>query len=707
MDYRMSIAAAISEALAAEPFSQTQSAADIEELLEVPRSRDMGDHAFPCFFLAKALRKGPPMIAADLAKILEPWVRGDDGIAEVQAVGPYVNFFVNKADLAAQVVPAILNGEFTEPRPRSGQRTMIEYSQPNTHKAFHVGHMRNVALGDALVRIAEWSGDEVVAANYIGDVGAHIAKCLWYYRTQFSGDVPATLRGEFLGDLYAKASDLLDPTLLTRAPHPKIRTARVTAIEPHPSNDKWQVVQVDSGSSKHSVVCGGSGFAVDDIVAYAPQGSSVGGRRVEVADKKGVPSDGMICSEKEISLGDDRNTIHVFPPDTPLGEEIIELMRIEGALPDDVRVQDVIAEREQGVTSVLKALEAGEPELTALWKETRQWSLDDFDAIYDWVGARFDHCFYESDVGDSGKAIVKEYYEKGVFVQSDGAIGADLTPFKLPFFLLLKSNGTGLYSTKDLALAQLKFDKFKIDNSVYVVGDEQSLHFQQVFKTLEMMGYERARNCFHLAYGMVSVPSGKMSSRKGNMILFSALKEGLTTTIRERFLDKYTGEWPEAEIEEAARRIAIATIRYGMLNQDSKKGIVFDMDRWTDQSGNTGPYMMYAYARTRSILNRIGDYDRSAADWSLLTHETEQNLLRRLGTFHEVVATAAERYEPSGICVFLYELAKDLSRMYAACSAVHAETETLKVTRAAVIEATGLVLRQGLALIGIETLERM
>lgn len=708
MDHEATIARALSAALAKEPFSQSCTPDDLRGLIEVPKDARMGDHAFPCFSFAKTLRRSPPQIAAELAGAISLPELQQGGISAVETVGPYLNFRIDRAALARTLMPAILSGSFLAPRPPTGRRVMIEYSQPNTHKAFHVGHTRNVALGDSLVRIFEWIGHSVVAANYIGDVGTHIAKCLWYYRTYFRGEVPATHRGEFLGQLYSKADELLDFSTLTRAPHLDIVAALVTAILPHPSRGDLQVVTLEARPGESTtVVCGGTGYATGNVVAYAPPGSLVGGRRVATADKDGVESVGMICSEKEISLSDDAQQIAVLPSDTPLGTEVTEVFRVAGALPAERLVSAEIRERQAGVSATLKALEAGGTEVHALWEETRRWSLDEFDEIYEWLDARFDHFFYESEVGDAGKQIVQEYLEKGVLVRSEGAVGADLSAFDLPFLLVLKSDGTGLYSTKDLALARLKFDQFEIDLSIYVVDVGQSLHFQQVFRTLELMGYEKARDCFHLAYGMVMVPEGKMSSRKGNVILFSKLKEQLLDHIRQQFLDKYASEWSGDEIAEAARRIAIGTIKYGMLNHDPRKNIVFDLAEWTQPTGNTGPYLMYAFTRTRSILRELEGYDPDLADWSLVVHETESSLIRRLQGFPGVVEQAAVEHSPHGICLYLYDLARDFSRMYTECTVLRAEPPALKMARAALVDATGRILECGLGLLGIRTLERM
>ena len=707
MDYRQRIAEILEKVLAGPGFETEKPTPELLALIEVPKDSSMGDLAFPCFLLAKVLRKAPPAIATELESAVSREL-GDGGLfSRVVAVGPYLNFHVNKLDLTARLLPEILSGELLARREARNERVMIEYSQPNTHKPFHVGHTRNVALGDALVRSCEWAGYDVVAANYIGDVGAHIAKCLWVYQSELTGEVPEKNRGEFLGGLYTRATELLDFTTLTRAPHLGILTARVTAVADHPSNEKWKVVTVNIRGAETSVVCGGTGYGVGDVVAYAPVGRRVAGREVTVTDRDGVLSHGMICSKKEITLGEARDEIHVFADDSPVGEEIAELLRIDGALPRERSVIEEMRSRERGVSKVLQDLEAGEPEITKLWRETRQWSLDEFAEIYKWLDVRFDHDFFESDVADAGKEIVKKYLGAGVFVVSEGAVGADLSRFKLPFLLLLKSDGTGLYATKDLALAQLKFDEFHIDRSVYVVGEEQILHFQQVFRTLELMGHERARLCHHLAYGLVVLPEGKMSSRKGNVILFSQLQERLIARLRSEFLDKFQDEWSEDEIIEAARRLAVATIKYGMLNTDSRKSIVFDLEEWTAKRGNTGPYLMYAYTRTRSILRELGDIDRSLRDWSLLVHEKEQELVRRLAAFTDVACQAAESYQPQYICMYLYDLSRDFSRMYEVCHVKRAETPELQVTRAGLVEATGLVIQKGLELLGIRTLERM
>ncbi|MCH9047130.1 MAG: arginine--tRNA ligase [SAR324 cluster bacterium] len=570
--------------------------ASLAERIEQPPDPALGDYAFPCFTLAKALRKPPPEIAGELAAALRPRLDESPLLTEVEAAGPYLNFRVAMDVMAGRTLPAILGGTYFEENRLAGRpKVMVEYSQPNTHKAFHVGHMRNVALGDALLRILEYNGHGVVAANYIGDVGTHIARCLWFYLNHRSelgeqaeppaGEHPSG-RGEWLGLLYTAAT-----------------------------------------------------------------------RRIENA-------------------------------------------------PDALKKR-----YSREVSRLLQALEAGEGETYALWQRTRQWSLDAFDEIYRWLGARFDHVFYESDMERPGRAAVEAGLAKGVFQRSQGALGVDLEPHGLGFFLVLKADGTTLYATKDLALAQDKFERFGIEESIYVVGAEHTLYFRQIFKTLELLGYAQAKRSHHLAYGLVTLPEGKMSSRVGNIIPFSRLRDEMNAYIDRNYLDAHRGDWKEEEIEETARRIAVAAIRYGMVKQDPGRSIEFNMEDWLVSEGDTGTYLCYAYTRIQSVLRQVsqgrGMQPDAEADVSLLIHGNERALIRALHDFNRIVRRAGDTLRPNLVANALFQLCKAFSRAYTTCSVLHAESESLARARLALFAATGRLLQEGLGLIGIVPPERM
>ena len=714
--------------------------AEIASKLELPKEFDMSHNiAFPCFALGKPLTAKKPKelkfnefvnrIAVEVSEeINKNMVANDQVVESCTAEGPYVNFYYKPSHLG-KTIAGVLSGDFLAVRPSKNENVMIEYSQPNTHKTFHVGHMRNAALGNSLVLLYEWCGFKVHAVNYIGDVGAHIAKCLWFYlyfvkkmtleefekmdltREQIiemlEESRPAGVpHVEWLGELYTLGFYELDFASWTKYPLIGYVTAKILEINPHPANDKWKVLTVTTGTDKFTVVCGGKDYNVGDIVPYAPLGSKKGARIVTEVDKSGVISQGFILSQAELGSSDNKEKIHIFPADAPIGVELTEYGRNSDIkIEASVNLAEEIKKREAQVKTLLRAMEDHQKNISLLWEITRQWSIDDFKEIYKWSDCRFDHFFHESDVGDESKEIVLKAYEEGKLVKSDGAIGADLG--KLGFCVLLTSAGTGLYATKDLALAKRKFEEFAVDRSVYVVDVSQSLHFQQVFKTLELLGFEQAKKCKHLAYGMVVLPDGKMSSRKGNIIYFSALQKLLTDNIHQDFMSKYEGVWPEEEIKETTRRIAISAIKYGMLNQDNNKDIIFDLKEWASRSGNTGPYLMYAYARSQSTINKIGVDSSVKVDYSLLKHETERKLLSTLLQYSIVVERAAEQYKPQLLCIYLYNLCKQFMKMYEAVSVKNAETPELKQTRLSLVIAFGAVLKHGLGLLGITTAERM
>ncbi|KYC49654.1 MAG: Arginine--tRNA ligase [Candidatus Methanofastidiosum methylothiophilum] len=444
---------------------------------------------------------------------------------------------------------------------------MVEYSQPNTHKSFHIGHLRNVCLGDALANIMEFSGYETVRANYIGDVGAHVAKCLWGYMKFYDGVIPENNRGEFLGKVYSEADNKLKES-----------------------------------------------------------------------------------------------------------EEYQEEYKV-----------------------VLKNLYEGDKRTIDVWQMTKEWSLEEFNRIYQELGVNFDIFLYESEVKDEGTKIAKELLDKGVAKEKDGAVIVDLKDYGLDEFVILRSDGTALYSTKDLALAERKFQDFKIDLSLYVVGSEQKFYFKQLFKTLELMGFKQAQRCFHLSYELVMLEEGKMSSREGNVVLYSELKDVVKkealNQVRERNI---------SNADTISEIVTIGALKYSMM-KDNNKRIIFNWKKALDFEGDTAPYIQYAHARASSILNKIGKLDQKFEIEDL--NEKEYKLVFMLSEFPEVVEKASIDYRPDYVSNYVYDLAKCFNEFYHECHVINAETN--KVFRASLVKATKMVLHNALALLGIKAPEEM
>jgi len=547
-----------------------------------PPDFKLGHFAFPCFFLSKQVGKAPALIGQELAAQLEN--NRPELLAQISHQGPYINFYFSTARMGKLALEKIENGEyFKTPLIQQAPKLMVEYSQPNTHKELHVGHMRNLCLGNALVRLLRYTGHETIAATFPGDVGTHVAKCLWYYRHKNPGNPPVSHKGAWLGELYSKANNLLE-------------------------------------------------------------------------DEKG-------------SAQEEKNRLEL--------------------------------------TQILKQLESRQGEYYELWKETREWSIALMQEVYSWANIHFDKWYWESEFDSPSLQLAREYYRQGFYIESEGAIGMDLGQDGLGFCMTIKSDGTGLYATKDIMLAQKKFNDFKLDKSIYVVDKRQAHHFKQVFKVLEKVGFEHAKDCYHLQYDFVELPDGPMSSRKGNIVPLMELVEKMQNKIKGDYLEKYRTEWSDQEIDDCAKIVAEGAIKYGMIRMDNSRKIVFDMNEWLKLDGETGPYLQYVHARIRSLCDKQGYKHASKRDWSLLTHPAEQAVVVHLTMFNNVMLDAALQSKTPLACAYLYDLAKLFNSFYAECSIAKAGSEEVKNVRLALSYCVGESMKKGLEILGIEAPEKM
>ena len=538
---------------------------DFEIVFSRPPDFKLGDIATPLSFeLAKKLKKNPIQIAKDIADN----IKLPEGIERAETSGGYINFFFDRIYFSKKTVEIIIGEDSLYGKgEKKKEKVMVEYSQPNTHKSFHIGHLRNVCLGDALANIMEFSGYETVRANYIGDVGAHVAKCLWGYMKFYDGVVPDHNKGDFLGKVYSESDNKLK--------------------ESEEYQEEYKVV-------------------------------------------------------------------------------------LKNLYDEDKRTMDV-------------------------WNMTREWSLEEFNRIYQELGVNFDIFLYESEVKDEGTKIARELLDKGIAKNKEGAVIVDLKEFGLDEFVILRSDGTALYSTKDLALAERKFQDFKIDRSLYVVGSEQKFYFKQLFKTLELIGFSQAKKCYHLSYELVMLEEGKMSSREGNVVLYSELKDVVKkealNQVRERNI---------SNAESISEIVTIGALKYSMM-KDNNKRIIFNWKKALDFEGDTAPYIQYAHARASSILNKIRDLNLQFEIEGL--NEKEYKLVSLLSEFPEVVERASVEYRPDFVSNYVYDVAKCFNEFYHECHVLNAETN--KDFRASLVKATKIVLSNALGLLGIKAPEEM
>jgi arginyl-tRNA synthetase len=542
---------------------------EVAKLLEIPPSSELGDFAFPCFALAKILKKSPNQIAQDLAVKIK-----SKDLEKVEAKGPYVNFFINKAALAESTLNEILKqkdgyGSSTV----SKEKVMVEFSQPNTHKAFHMGHVRNTSLGESLSRIIEFSGNKVVRANYSGDTGMHIAKWLWCYQKYHSKEI---LKDDesWIASIY------------------------VDAVKRLTDNEKYQ-------------------------------------------------------------------------------EEVEEINR---------------------------KLESREDKtLNELWKKTRIASIAAWKKTYAELNTKFNIHYFESEMEKPAKDFSKMLLEKKIAKISDGATVVDFNDYGKPnlgVFLLLRKDGTVLYGGKDMSLAERKFKEYKLDKSYHVVGNEQSLYFRQVLETLALAKSIAAEKGFHISYSEVRFPWGKMSSRTGDNVLYSSFKQELIDLAKSKLQERQ--KLSERELQDRALKIAIATMKYTMLKQDTNKSIIFDKEEATSFEGNTGPYLLYTYARAKSIL-RKAKFKKAKFKIPELSDE-EKQLILQLAKFPEEVRKAYNSLAPNIIANYSYQIAQQFNEFYHKTKIIGSENEQFGL---ALVDAFSQTLKNSLNLLGIEVLEQM
>jgi len=541
---------------------------EILSSLEVPPSPELGDFAFPCFSLAKEFKKNPVIIAQEVASKLKL----PEEIEKIQTQGAYVNFFVNKNTLTSNIIKSILSEKDKFGKGKDKEKIMVEFSQANTHKAFHVGHIRGTSIGESISRILEFQGSSVIRANYQGDTGMHVAKWLWNYTKN----------------------------------HPKEKII---------ADESWI-----------------AGIYVDAVKRLA----------------------------------------------------------------EDLKLQTE-------VDAINLKLEQGkDKKLVALWKKTRKICLNALEKIYKELNTGFDKYYFESEVEKRGKEIAQELVTKGIAKISEAAAIMDLNPYGLSVWVLLRKDGTVLYSGKDLALVEKKFKDFKLNKYLYIVADEQNLHFQQLFKTLELMGFEGREKCSHIHYGLVRLPTGKMSSRTGDNILYSAFKKEVVDYTKSEIKKRYPNI-KDKELKERALKISIAAIKYAMLKQEPNKVIVFTKEDALNFEGNTGPYILYSYARASSIIKKSKkkpNIDKAVGK----VDEAESLLIKKLGNFQEVVSQAQKQLNPALIANYSFELSQIFNEFYHASKVVDSDKEEFRL---ALVQAFRIILKSSMNLLGIDVVEEM
>ena len=547
---------------------------DIERTIEIPPSYDMGDYAFPVFRLSKVFRKAPNMIAEELQEKFQ----GNEYFEKVEAKGPYINFFINKAKLIESTLEEVKQEKemFGSSNLGEGKTVIVEFSSPNIAKPFHIGHIRTTVIGNALYKIYTFLGYDTIAINHLGDYG-----------TQF-------------GML---------------------------------------------------------------ISAYKKWGNEIG---------------------KDVIEND------------PINQLLKLYVRFNAEAEKDESLRDE-------ARYWFKELENGNEEANELWTWIREISLKEFNKVYDLLGIEFDSYAGEAFYSDKMDRVVSELEQKDLLVEDKGALLVNLDEYDMPPALIKKSDGSTLYTTRDIAAAIYRKENYDFYKNIYVVASQQNLHFKAFFKVIELMGYDWAKDCIHVPFGMVSLEDGTLSTRKGRVVfLEDVLNKAINTT-----LDIINERNPNLENkEEVARQVGVGAVIFQELFNQRIKDYVFSWERTLSFDGETGPYVQYTHARANSILNK-GDFNiEDEVDYSLLKLDEEIDIVRLLYNFPRTIVDAMEKNEPFFVTRQVVEIAKAFNKLYNSAQIVTDDKELTKA-RLMLTYATKTTIKVGLNLLGMEAPEKM
>ena len=545
---------------------------DLENLLEIPKEKSNGNFSLPVFIFAKEMKKNPNEICIFLKDKIDKVFCHYDIIKSVVCSGPYVNFFLNFKVLKDE----ILNQDFSKITTLEKEKILLEWPSPNSNKPLHLGHLRNILLGQVLCNLFEKTGNKIIKVNLNNDRGIAICKSMLMY--------------EHFGEN---------------------------------KNPKDENIK-------------------DDYFV---------GKFYEMFEEKNSENSNYENEAKNL------------------------LIKYEN---DDWKT-------------------------LSLWKILRDWTIDGHRKTYKRFNLKHDKEYFESDIYKIGKEIVMEKFKEGTFQKDkNNNIIINLENKKLGEKVLLRSDGTSIYITQDIALAYEKIKDFgEADKYIFVVGKEQEYHFKVLFEILSILGFGDISKFFHFSYGMIRLKSGKMSSRKGNVIYLDELLDLVFEKSKEVLKKKnFSRSDSENDIEKKAKIISISAINFSILKHNPTEDFIFEIESSLDFIGETGPYILYTYARIRSIVRK----SQNGKSEKIQLTKNEENILETISQYSEVLIIAKQKSKPNLICNYLINLCKQINQYYNDEKIIGSLNEEFKIK---LLNSTSKVLKDGLNILQIETLDEM
>ena len=535
-------------------------------------------------------------------KIGDSLIRNSEIVSDYNLVKGFLNFDL-KSDYLIHELSKFSN-EFKSKYKKNNKEIIVEFSSPNTNKPLHLGHLRNIFLGDSVSKIYESLGYKVNKVQIINDRGIHICKSMVAWKKYGNDKSPHTenIKGDkFVGDYYV---------------------------------------------------------------------------RFEAEHKK----------------------------------EVLDLIKNGLSEVDAIKKSPLMKE----AILFLRKWEKGDEEIISLWKKMNGWVYDGFDSTYRSINVSFDKIYYESETYLLGKKNIEDGISKKIFYkEKDNSVWIDLSKENFDKKLLLRSDGTSVYMTQDIGTAIRRFEDFpKSEKQIYTVGNEQDYHFKVLFKILEKLGYSWAKECYHLSYGMIDLPDGKMKSREGKVVDADELISVMKDTAEERTIE--LGKIDDFDFEDLSKlyqKIALSALKYHLLKVDPKKKMLFNPDESIDFQGNTGPFLQYTYARIRSIIKRADilniEYGNIKFSSIKSISTNEKKIIDQIVNYKFILESAAESYSPSIICNYVYELSKTYNSFYQEEKIFDGKNNETTSFKIALSNMTSNVIKSLLNLLGIDVTNKM
>ncbi len=617
--------------------------------LQPTRKEFEGDLTLIIFPYVKQLRKAPDIIAQELGAFLQ---QNMTEITDFNVVKGFLNLVISDAYFLQHFNSIKNKHDYGFSKPIENEPAiMIEYSSPNTNKPLHLGHVRNNLLGYSVAEILKASGRKVIKTQIINDRGIHICKSMLAWQQFGNGETPESsgMKGDQLVGKY------------------------YVIFEQAFQKEYAEWLNTTEGKT--------------ELTKY---------KNTSLADKFDKPEEYDQRDFESFSLSEEKDWFS----DVSIEKEFKSFYKNEYFnTKSDIGYQ---------AQELLRKWEAGDPEVIALWKKMNGWVYEGFEITYQNLGVDFDFENYESQTYLLGKDIIEKGLNNGIlYKKEDGSVWCDLSAEKMDDKLLLRGDGTAVYMTQDLGTAVKRYENYDLESLIYTVGNEQNHHFNVLFTILKKLGYDWANQLYHLSYGMVNLADGsRMKSREGTVVDADDLMIEMAKTAEE--IAKEAGKLDRLSDEEKMKTykmVGMGALKYFILKVDPKKTIKFDPKETIDFNGNTGPFIQYTHARICSLL-RKGNLENQ--NFEHYTFEPiEKAIFKQITEFSSVIQQAAKTLSPALVANYVYDLVKLYNNFYQNIPILKEENTTTLQFRLHLSQLTGIVIKNGMQLLGIQVPERM